>query len=57
MLPPAAREGEIALRLPLTGITNWQIRYLLVRAYGLSGDEKRAGEHAAALREEELPAK
>ncbi|MEK7752361.1 MAG: tetratricopeptide repeat protein [Acidobacteriota bacterium] len=55
--PSAAREGETALRLPLTGITDRQIRYLLVRAYGLSGDGKRAGEHAAALRDEEVPAK
>jgi tetratricopeptide (TPR) repeat protein len=46
----AARAGEAALRLAATGITDGQIRYLLVRAYGLTGDEKRAATHAAALR-------
>jgi tetratricopeptide (TPR) repeat protein len=51
--PGAAREGETALRLAPTGITDRQIRYLLVRAHGLSGNEKRAAEHAAALRAEE----
>ncbi|MBI4874379.1 MAG: tetratricopeptide repeat protein [Acidobacteria bacterium] len=53
----AAREGEAALRLPATGITGRQIRYLLVRAYGLGGDEKRAAGHAVALREEESAVK
>jgi len=46
----ATRAGETALRLAATGITDRQIRYLLVRAYGLTGDEKRAAAHAAALR-------
>jgi tetratricopeptide (TPR) repeat protein len=46
----AARAGETALRLAATGITTQQIRYLLVRAYGLTGDEKRAAEHVAALK-------
>jgi len=46
----AARAGETALSLAVTGIADRQIRYLLVRAYGLTGDEKRAAAHAAALR-------
>lgn len=48
----AARAGEKALRLPPGGIPERQIRYLLVRAHGLAGDERRAGEHAKALRDE-----
>ncbi len=51
----AAREGEKALRLTGVGITEGQIRYLLVRAYQATGQEKRATEHAAALRAAEHP--
>jgi len=50
----AAREGEQALRLP-GAITEAQIRYLLVRAYQASGQEKLAAEQAAALRAAEKP--
>jgi tetratricopeptide (TPR) repeat protein len=46
----AAAAGEKALSLPAAGVGEGQIRYVLVRAYGLSGDEKRAAEHAAVLR-------
>ena len=46
----AAREGEAALRLPSAGVADEQIRYLLVRAYGLAGQDKKAAAHAAALR-------
>lgn len=51
----AAREGVNALRLGGVGITEGQIRYLLVRAYQAAGEEKRAAEHAAALRAAEKP--
>jgi tetratricopeptide (TPR) repeat protein len=46
----AAREGETALRLPAAGVTDEQIRYLLVRAYSAAGRETEAAAHAAALR-------
>lgn len=46
----AAREGETALRLPARGVTDQQVRYLLVRAYSLAGQERQAAAHAAALR-------
>jgi tetratricopeptide (TPR) repeat protein len=51
----AAREGETALRLTGVGITENQIRYLLVRAYQAAGQDKLAAEHAAALRAAENP--
>ena len=51
----AAREGEQALRLGGVGITEGQIRYLLVRAYQAIGEEKLASQHAAALRAAEKP--
>lgn len=51
----AAREGERALRLTGVGITEGQIRYLLVRAYQATGQEKLAADHAAALRAAEKP--
>jgi tetratricopeptide (TPR) repeat protein len=46
----AAREGETALRLPAAGVTDEQVRYLLVRAYSLAGREEQAAAHASALR-------
>jgi tetratricopeptide (TPR) repeat protein len=50
----AARAAEQALTLPAAGgASDKQIHYLLVRAYGLMGDEKRAAGHAALLRGEE----
>jgi tetratricopeptide (TPR) repeat protein len=49
----AAVEAERALTLPPPGVADRQIRYLLVRAYGLIGDEKQAQKHAAALRQED----
>jgi len=50
----ASQEGEKALRLS-GGITERQIRYLLLRAYQATGQEKLAAEHAAALRAAEKP--
>jgi tetratricopeptide (TPR) repeat protein len=53
----AARAAEKALSLPpagIAGIADRQIRYVLVRACALAGDEKRAAEHAAALRQEDF---
>jgi len=54
-LAAAAVAAEKALSLPAAGTSDKQIRYLLVRAYALMGDEKRAAENAAALRSEEIP--
>jgi tetratricopeptide (TPR) repeat protein len=51
----AATAGEKALSLPAAGIPDRQVRYVLVRAYGLLGNEKRAAEHAAALRTQDPP--
>ncbi|MEK7405937.1 MAG: tetratricopeptide repeat protein [Acidobacteriota bacterium] len=45
----AAAEGEKALRLS-GGITDRQVRYLLVRAYQMAGQDRSAAEQAAALR-------
>jgi len=50
----AAREGERALLLP-GAISEGRIRYLLVRAYQTTGQEKLAAEHAAALRAADKP--
>jgi tetratricopeptide (TPR) repeat protein len=49
----AAAAGEKALSLPPAGIPDHQIRYVLVRAYGLAGDDERAAQHAAALRNQD----
>jgi tetratricopeptide (TPR) repeat protein len=46
----AAEEGEKALRLPGVGIPDRPIHYLLVRAYRMSGQERLAEKHAAAVR-------
>jgi tetratricopeptide (TPR) repeat protein len=49
-LAEAAKEGEIALRMPAAGVTDRQIHYLLLRAYQADGQESEAAKHAAALR-------
>jgi tetratricopeptide (TPR) repeat protein len=51
----AAQAGEKALALAAAGASDGQVRYLLVRAYGMMGDERRAAGHAAALRREAEP--
>lgn len=51
----AASAGETALRLSKAGITDHQIRYLLVRAYRMAGQEGPAARHAAALRATDKP--
>lgn len=56
-LAGAAQSAERALALRSGGTTDGQIRYLLVRVYGLLGDERRAAAHAAALRTEEAAAR
>jgi tetratricopeptide (TPR) repeat protein len=46
----AAKAGEAALLLPVEDVMELQIRYLLARAYQADGDDRRAAEHAAAIR-------
>jgi len=46
----AAKAGEAALLLPIEDVAEIQIHYLLARAYQADGDERRAAEHAAAIR-------
>ena len=46
----AIAAAETALARPATGITDWQIHYLLVRAYGIAGRPDLAAKHAAAMR-------
>lgn len=54
----AAKAGEAALLLPAEDVAELQIHYLLARAYQADGDDRRAAEHAAAMRaakEQEKP--
>ena len=46
----AAKEGEIALRLHTGDVTDFQVHFLLVRAYQSGGREQDAERHAAAIR-------
>jgi predicted Zn-dependent protease len=46
----AVKAGEAALQLPIEDVAEVQIHYLLARAYQADGDERRAAEHAAAIR-------
>ena len=46
----AAKAGEAALLLPVEEVEEFQIHYLLARAYQADGDDRRAAEHAAAVR-------
>ncbi len=46
----AAGAAETALSRPATGITDRQIHYLLVKAYGQAGDTAAAKRHAAAVK-------
>lgn len=47
----AAAEGEVGLHLPAPGVSDRQIRYLLLRAYRLLGRESDAAAQATALRD------
>ncbi len=51
----AAEAGERALRLPTAGVPDTLIRYVLIRAYRMLGDEARASVQAQALRDATEP--
>ena len=51
----AAAEGESALMLSGSSVTDTQIHYLLIRAWRLAGQPAKSAQHAEALRALETP--